>query len=44
VTFNNPTFRTFDVKLSPERARRYLERSPVPEELLEKVVEEHFSL
>jgi len=42
VSFNNPTFRTFNVKLSPERAERYLERSPVPRELLEKMVEAHF--
>lgn len=42
VSFNNPTFRTFDVKLSPERAERYLERNPVPRGLLEKMVEAHF--
>lgn len=42
VSFNNPTFRTFDVKLSPERAERYLARNPVPRELLEKMVEAHF--
>ncbi len=42
VSFNNPTFRTFDVKLSPERAESYLARNPVPRELLEKMVEAHF--
>lgn len=42
VSFNNPTFRTFDVKLSPERARHYLSRNPVPQELLERMVEAHF--
>ncbi|MCZ7448135.1 hypothetical protein [Rhizobium rhizogenes] len=43
VSFNNPTFRTFDVKLSPDRAQRYIERNPVPRELLEQLVEAHFS-
>jgi hypothetical protein len=42
VSFNNATFRTFDVKLTHERAQRYLERNPVPRELLERLVEEHF--
>jgi len=42
VSFNNPTFRTFDVKLSPERAQQYLKRSPVPTELLEKMVDDYF--
>lgn len=42
VSFNNPTFRTFDVKLTPERAERYLARSPIPRELLESMVEAHF--
>ena len=42
VSFNNPTFRTFDVKLTPEHAKRYLQRSPVPEELLERMVDAHF--
>jgi len=42
VSFNNPTFRTFDVKLTSQRAERYLERNPVPRELLEQMVEAHF--
>lgn len=42
VSFNNPTFRTFDVKLTSQRAERYLERNPVPRELLEQMVETHF--
>ena len=42
VSFNNPTFRTFDVKLTPERAQRYLERNPLPRELLDRMVEAHF--
>ena len=43
IAFNNPTFRTFDVKLSPERAEGYLSRNPIPRAFLEKVVETHFS-
>jgi hypothetical protein len=42
VSFNNPTFRTFDVKLTAEHAERYLKRSPVPRELLERMVDTHF--
>lgn len=42
VSFNNPTFRTFDVRLSADRAQRYIDRSPVPRELLEQMVEAHF--
>ena len=43
VAYNNPTLHTFDVKLSAERAEQYLDRSPLPREFLEKVVEAHFS-
>lgn len=42
VSFNNPTLKTFDIRLTEERAQRYLERNPVPKELLERLVEEHF--
>lgn len=42
VSFNNPTFRTFDVKLSPERAEKYLVRNPLPRDFLEHLVETYF--
>ncbi len=42
VSFNNPTLRTFDIKLTRERANQYLTRNPVPSELLERMVEAHF--
>jgi hypothetical protein len=43
VAFKNPTFHTFDIELSNDRAEQYLSRSPLPQQFLEKVVEEHFS-
>ena len=43
VAFNNPTLRTFDVKLSDERAQRYLARSPLPRDFLERIVDTHFA-
>lgn len=42
VSFNNPTLRTFDVKLTEERAEYYLSRSPLPRDLLERMVESYF--
>ena len=44
IALNNPTFRTFDVKLTEDRARRYLEKVPLPQWFLEQVVERHFAL
>lgn len=43
IAVNNPTFHTFDIKLDLERARRYLERSPLPKEFFEQLVTKHFS-
>jgi hypothetical protein len=42
VHYNNPTFRTFEVKLSDERAETYLKRSPLPRQYLERVVAKYF--
>lgn len=42
VSFNNPTLRTFDVKLTQDRAARYLERSPLPRDVLERMVDTYF--
>lgn len=42
IAFNNPTLRTFDIKLSQARANKYLERNPIPRAFLEKVVDKHF--
>jgi hypothetical protein len=44
VAFNNPTLRTFDVKLSDERAHRYLDRGPLPREFLEQIVDTYFTV
>lgn len=43
IALNNPTFHTFDVKLSNERATRYLQSSPIPREFLNTLVEHHFA-
>jgi len=43
IAYNNPTLRTFDVKLDETRAQRYLDRSPLPREFLESVVDAHFA-
>jgi hypothetical protein len=42
IAYNNPTLRTFDVKLSASRAERYLARNPLPQEFFERIVESHF--
>jgi hypothetical protein len=43
ISFNNPTLRTFDVKLSDDRAREYLDKSPLPSAFLNQVVITYFS-
>jgi hypothetical protein len=43
IALNNPTFRTFDIKLSRDRAERYLSKIPLPRAFLETIVQEHFS-
>lgn len=43
VAFNNPTLRTFDVKLTERRARRYLDKNPLPADFFDKVVDIHFA-
>lgn len=43
ITINNPTFRTFDIKVDEQRANRYLERNPLPRGFLEELVEKYFS-
>lgn len=42
IAFNNPTLRTFDIKLTRERAERYLKRNPLPREFFENLVDQHF--
>jgi hypothetical protein len=42
IAYNNPTMRTFDVKLTSARAEQYLARSPLPREFLETIVDKHF--
>jgi hypothetical protein len=43
IALNNPTFWTFEVKLSPERALRYLERNPIPREFYEEMANDLFA-
>lgn len=43
IALNNPTFRTFDIKLSNERALRYINKIPLTKEFLDNVVEKYFS-
>ncbi|WVT73390.1 hypothetical protein QM996_18230 [Sinorhizobium chiapasense] len=43
IALNNPTFRTFDIKLTDQRAARYLDRIPLKRGYLSKLVEEFFS-
>jgi len=43
IALNNPTFHTFDIKLDDVRAERYLNRSPVPREFFQSIVEKHFA-
>lgn len=42
IALNNPTLRTFDIKLDDERAEGYLERSPLPRAFFKEVVDRHF--
>ncbi|EWY41521.1 hypothetical protein N825_28115 [Skermanella stibiiresistens SB22] len=43
IALNNPTFRTFEIKLDQPRAERYLGKIPLPRAFLEKIVEKHFA-
>jgi hypothetical protein len=43
IALNNPTFRTFDIKLDQRRAERYLQKSPMPRTFLEDIVAKHFA-
>jgi hypothetical protein len=43
IALNNPTFRTFDVKLDSKRAESYLSKIPLPRPFLEEIVARHFS-
>lgn len=43
ITLNNPTFRTFDIKLSEERAQQYIKKIPLTKEFLDRVVETYFA-
>jgi hypothetical protein len=43
VELKNPTFKRINILLDDARARRYLERNPLPAAFLEKIVDRHFS-
>lgn len=42
IGLNNPTFRTFEIKLNNESAEEYLKESPLPRSFLEKIAANHF--
>jgi hypothetical protein len=42
IAYNNPTLRTFDVKLSQVRAEGYLARNPLPRDFFDRLVDRHF--
>jgi hypothetical protein len=42
IAYNNPTLRTFDVKLDAPRAEGYLTRNPMPRAFFERLVDRHF--
>jgi hypothetical protein len=42
IALNNPTFRTFEIKLDDDRAKRYLTKIPLPQKFLEEIVQKHF--
>ena len=43
IALNNPTFRTFEIKINKERAQKYLKKIPIPLNFLEDIVRKHFS-
>ena len=43
VELKNPTFKRINILLDDGRARRYLERNPLPSTFLEKIVTQYFS-
>ena len=42
IQLNNPTFRTFKVILSEDRAKHYLSQVPLSRQFLNRIVEKHF--
>lgn len=43
IALNNPTLRTFDVRLQEDRAESYLSRNPLPRSFLAGLVDKHFT-
>lgn len=43
IALNNPTFHTFDVKLTPKRADAYLDKNPLPRSFFDEVVSRYFA-
>ena len=43
VELKNPTFKRINILLDDARARRYIERNPLPSQFLEEIVDRHFS-
>jgi hypothetical protein len=43
IALNNPSFRTFEIKLNPSRAQHYLSKIPLPRSFLDEIVAKHFA-
>jgi hypothetical protein len=43
VAINNPTMKRVEIKMSPEDASAFLDRSPLPREFFSGLVEKYFS-
>jgi hypothetical protein len=43
IALNNPTLHTFDIKLDPTRAERYLAQGPIPRGFFKELVEKYFA-
>lgn len=39
IALNNPTFWTFEIKLTKDRARKYLKKNPVPQDFYDELAE-----
>ena len=42
IALNNPSFHTFDIRLSDQRANRYLASMPIPTAFLDEIVDQYF--
>lgn len=43
IALNNPSFRTFEIRLDQPRAEHYLAKIPLPRSFLDEIVAKHFA-